>query len=113
MQFTYTISMDDDYEPWGDPAVITETTDKIVNGVWAAYIVTVRAAGPVESEESTHGCVVPLTDTGAYRDPDAIPDAHLRDTARDMAKRIASEYLDLLTAKRAEIDAMIQQMGGA
>lgn len=110
MQFTYTIDYDDDHIPWGTPQMIAEETAKINNHEWAAYTVTARAAGPVESEESLYGCVVPLTDVGAYHELGAIADTHLRSVAEDMAKRIEASYRDLLIAKRAEIDATIRQL---
>lgn len=112
MQFTYTVSIDDDHTPWGSPEIIAEETQKINDMEWAPYVVTVRAAGPVEASEAVHGCVVPLADTGTYHDVDAIQDDHLREIAEDLAQRIESGYLDLLTVKRDEINAMIQQMGG-
>jgi hypothetical protein len=113
MQFTYTVQYDDDYQPWGDPEVIAGETAKINAGEWAAYVVTVRAAGPVDAEESLHGCVVALTDTGLYHDVAAIQDAHLREVAAEMARRIASGYLSLLTVKRDEINAMIERVTAA
>jgi len=112
MQFTYTISEDDDFTPWGDPHIIEEETRDIAAGRSQAYVVTVRVAGPVEMEGELTGCVVPVTDTGTYHDLDAIQDDHLRDCAKQLADNIADSYLDVLTAKRDEINAMIQQMGG-
>lgn len=112
MQFTYTIEIDDDFTPWGEPEIIAEETEKINNHEWAPYIVTVRIAGPVVSHEAIHGCVVPLTSTGTYHDVAAIEDPHLRETAQELADTIEAGYLDKLTAKRDEINAMIQQMGG-
>lgn len=112
MQFIYTIEYDDDHTPWGEPEIVAEETEKINNHEWAAYVVTVRAAGPIEAEESIGGCVVPLTDTGVYHDLDAITDAHLKGNAKQLADSIEADYLDALIAKRAEIDAMIIQMGG-
>jgi hypothetical protein len=112
MQFTYTITLDNDYEPWGDNGIAEEETEKIANHVWAPYGVIVRVAGPVEAEESLWGCVVPLTDTGTYHELDEIKDDHLREMAKDLADAIESTYLDKLRDKRAECDAMIIQMGG-
>lgn len=110
MQFTYTIAYDDDYIPWGEPEIIAEETEKINNKEWAAYSVTVRAAGPIDAEEALYGCVVPLTDTGAYHDVAAIQDAHLREVAEGLAAHIQSGYRDALIAKRDEIAAMISRL---
>lgn len=108
MQFTYQVSIDDDHTPWGSPEKIAEETQKINDGVWEAYVVTVRATGPVESEASVTGVVVPRTDTGYYRDLSAISDAHLRRTAQGLAEEVASTYRSKLTEKRDEIDAMLR-----
>lgn len=113
MQFTYRIEIDDDYTSWGDPEVVAEETRKIADHEWAPYVVTVRAAGPIDASQELTGCVVPFTDTGNYHDVDAIQDPHLRSTAAELATKIEAGYLDKLTAKRDEINAMIQQMGGA
>lgn len=111
MQFTYTITIDDDYTPDGDYD-LAEEQRQINNHEIAPYGVIVRAVGPVDSEESLWGCVVPLADTGTFDYLDKIDDAHLREVARGLADVIKDRYLDELTAKRDEINAMIQQMGG-
>lgn len=112
MQFTYTITIDDDYTPWGDNGIAEKETQKINDHVWAPYGVIVRAAGPVESEESVWGCVVPLADTGTFHELGAIENDYLRETAKDLADRIEETYLSELIAKRDEINAMIARMGG-
>jgi hypothetical protein len=112
LQFTYTITYDEDHTPWGEPEIVAEETEKIANHEWGAYGVIVRVAGPVEDEESLWGCVVSLTDTGTYHELDAIKDEYLRDVAKNLAAEIESTYLDKLYDKRSEIEAMILQMGG-
>lgn len=112
MQFTYTIEIDDDYTPWGEPEIIAAVTADIASGLSAPYVVTVRAVGPIDAAQECTGCVVETTDTGTFESLAAIKDDHLRETARDLAAIIEGEYVDLLFAKRDEINAMIQQMGG-
>lgn len=58
------------------------------------------------------GCVVPVTHTGTYHDIDAIKDAHLRDCAKQLADNITDGYLEVLTNKRDEITAFIDNMQG-
>lgn len=111
MQFTYTITIDDDYTPDGDYD-LAEEQRQINNHEIAPYGVIVRATGPVESEESVWGCVVPLADTGTFHELDQITDDHLRETAKDLASVIEDRYLAELVAKRDEINALISQMGG-
>ncbi|PNE43389.1 hypothetical protein [Streptomyces noursei] len=110
MQLRIKIVLDDCFEPFGDPEVIAEETQRINAEIWAPYGVIVEAVGPVEREESVWGCVVPVTDSGAYRDLAAIQDDHLRDVATDLMKQIEESYLDDLKSKRDEIDALIKQM---
>lgn len=110
MQFTYTVQYDNDHTPGGEPEIVAEETRKIAAHEWAAYVVIVRAAGPIDAEEAVHGCVVPLVDTGTYHDVAAIQDDHLREIAEDLAARIESGYLKQLIAKRDEINAMITRL---
>lgn len=113
MHFTYTISIDDDYTPWGEPEIIEEETQKINDMEWAPYVVTVHAAGPIDASEALHGCVVSLTDTGTYHDVAAIEDLHLQEVAEEVARQIESVYLGELISKRDEIDAMIKKLSVA
>jgi hypothetical protein len=112
MQFTYTIAIDDDYTPWGEPEIVAETTEKINKHEWAPYVVTVRAVGPIESEAELTGCVVPLADTGTFNDLAAITDLHLWEVAKQLADGIKRDCLEELYEKRNEITAMIRDMGG-
>ncbi|MFJ4739130.1 hypothetical protein [Streptomyces sp. NPDC088775] len=105
-----TVEYDDDHTPWGEPEIIEEETRQINALNWAAYSVIVRAVGPVEREESLHGCVVGLTEIGTYEDATAIPDAHLREVAEDLAARIRDSYLSDLVQARDEINALISRL---
>ncbi|MFD9815187.1 hypothetical protein [Streptomyces sp. NPDC059080] len=105
-----TVQYDDNYQPWGEPEILAEETEKINNHDWAAYEVIARSLGPVEIEHSLCGCVVALTDTGTYKDAAEIPDAHLREVAQDLVGAIQDEYLEKLRATRAEIDLLIQRI---
>lgn len=113
MQFTYTITEDDDFTPWGDPEIITEQKQKIAAGEWAAYVVTAHADGPVKATAELTGCVVPATYTGRFIDRAQIKDDHLRGVAEELAGQIEATYLDRLITKRDKIDAMIRQMSGS
>lgn len=111
MDFTFTVQYDPDYTPWGEPEIVAEETEKINNHEWVPVILTTSVVGPVESTASI-GSVVELCEQGTYDSVDKIPDAHLRELAREHVQEIESDYLLLLARKRDEINALIQQMGG-
>lgn len=114
MRFTFTVERDRDYKPWGMAEEdIRHEAGRILQGIWTPYTLTVRAVGPVDSEQSVTGIVVETISPGSYLSLDDIPDTHLRYTAEYTANEIESGYVEKLTAKRDEINAFIEQMGGA
>lgn len=64
----------------------------------------------MDGEASLDGCVVPLADTGTYKDAGEIQDAHLREVARQLIGDVQSGYLDDLKRTRDEISALISQL---
>jgi hypothetical protein len=113
MQFTYTVEPDEDYQSDGDPEIVAEENERIFSGEWMAVIVTAHVVGPLKMSSDGIGTVVEYSPTGAFDSLDKIPDAHLRELAEEQQADINQDaYLWALTAKRDEINAAIQQMGG-
>lgn len=113
MQFTYTVEEDTDYQPFGEPEIIAEETLKIANGEWMAVFVTAHVVGPLKMSSGGIGTVVESGPTGRFDSLDKITDAHLRELAEEQQAEIDQDaYLLALTAKRDELNAFIQQMGG-
>lgn len=113
MQFTYTIGEYVDYIPFGEPEIIAEETLKIAKGEWMAVIVTAHVVGPLEMSSPGIGTVVESGPRGWFDSLDGIKDAHLRELAEDQQADIDQDvYLRALTAKRDELNAFIEQMGG-
>ncbi|MET9360442.1 hypothetical protein ABZX93_05990 [Streptomyces sp. NPDC006632] len=108
-----TVEYDDDYQPWGEPEIVAWEYEQINAHNYAAYIVTVRAVGPVQSEDSRGAGLVALTEVGTYEDAAAIPDAHLREVAQDLVDSIRNNYLSELRETRDQISVLISQLENA
>ncbi|MGW6605862.1 hypothetical protein [Streptomyces sp. NPDC055036] len=72
-----------------------------------------RAVGSVQSEDSRSAGLVALTDVGTYEDAAAIPDAHLREVAKDLVDSIRETYLSELLETRDQINVLISQLENA
>ncbi|WP_019629664.1 hypothetical protein [Actinomadura atramentaria] len=97
MTVRYAVTLDEDYQPWGDDGIKELETKKINSGEWEPYILW--AYIPCEHEhgpdcphtvdwETIGGCVDDADLTGVYDTLDALPREFLREYAQDMTRTL-------------------------